>query len=396
MSSGLPHSFLFRSGPLGLLGWQWLALPIAVLVAWVLGLALSRITRAVLGRFAAHTATRWDDAILARMGQPLTVAWALAAMYAALVPLELHEAADKTLRTWLAASALVVFFWALARGVDVVHQLVGTSDWIKERPGTRSLLEIGAKIAQLFLLAIGVVALLSELGYPVASLIAGLGIGGLAVALAAQKTLENLFGALAIGADQPFRVGDFINAEGLLGTVESVGLRSTRLRTLDRTLITVPNGKLAELRVESFAVRDRLRLACAFGLAHGTSVTQVREILAGLEGVLRGHPKLWPEGVTVRLKEIGAAGLMLDIGAWFDTKDWDEFMLIREQTLLDFLGVIERAGSRLTTPSQTVHLVGPKPDAAGRWEAPPPGPTGELSASEVAPRRASPARPDPR
>jgi len=382
---------LFRSGPLGLLGWQWLALPVAVLVAWVLGLALSRITRAVLGRFAAHTATRWDDALLARMGKPLTVAWALAAMYVALVPLELHEAAENKLHTWLAASALVVFFWALARGVDVISQMIATSDWIENRPATRSWIGLGAKIAQLFLLAIGVVALLSELGYPVASLIAGLGIGGLAVALAAQKTLENLFGALSIGADQPFREGDFINAEGLLGTVESIGLRSTRLRTLDRTLITIPNGKMAELRVESFAVRDRLRLACAFGLALGTSAGQVREILAGLEGVLRAHPKLWPEGVTVRLKEIGAAGLMLDIGAWFDTKNWDEFMLIREQTLLDFLGVIERAGSRLTIPSQTVHLAGgPKPEAAA------PSAAGDLSAGEPAPRHASPARPDPR
>ena len=393
---GLPHSFLFRPGPLGLLGWQWLALPVAALVAWVLGLALSRITRAMFGRFAAHTATRWDDAILARMGKPLTVAWALAALYVALVPLELHAAAEKTLHTWLAAAALVVFFWALARGVDVVSQLVATSDWIKERPATRSLLGLGARIAQVFLLAIGVVALLSELGYPVASLIAGLGIGGLAVALAAQKTLENLFGALAIGADQPFREGDFINAEGLLGTVESIGLRSTRLRTLDRTLITIPNGKMAELRVESFAVRDRMRLACAFGLALGTSPAQVREILAGLEGVLRAHPKLWPEGVTVRLKEIGAAGLMLDIGAWFDTKNWDEFMLIREQTLLDFLTVIERAGSRLTIPSQTVHLIGPKPDAAGPFETPGQDAARELSAGELAPRHASPARPDPR
>jgi MscS family membrane protein len=270
----------------------------------------------------------------------------------------------------LAASALVVFFWALARGVDVAQQQLSGSTWIRERPGTRSLVTLGSKFAQVFLLAVGVVALLSQLGYPVASLLAGLGIGGLAVALGAQKTLENLFGALALGADQPFREGDFVSAEGLLvGTVESIGLRSTRIRTLDRTLISIPNGKLAELRVESFAVRDRLRFACTLGLVLDTTEQQMRAVLAGIEGALRAHPKLWPEGVTVRFKEIGAFSLNLDINAWFDTTDWDEFMLIREETLLSFLRIVEEAGTALALPARRVQLVGGSAPESGTTDA---------------------------
>lgn len=356
---GLPSSFLFRPGPLDLLGWQWLALPVVIVLAWVLGSLLSRITRAVLGRAAQRTTTAYDDAILARIDRPLAVGWAIACTYGLLVPLELNPRAEDMFQRWLKALGLVVFFWALARAVDVAQQQVSGSAWIRERPGTRSLVTLGSKFGQVFLLAVGVVALLSELGYPVASLLAGLGIGGLAVALAAQKTLENLFGALALGADQPLREGDFVSAEGLLvGTVESIGLRSTRIRTLDRTLISIPNGKLAELRLETFAVRDRLRLACTLGLVLETTEQQMRTVLAGLERVLRAHPKLWPEGVTVRFKEIGAFSLNLEINAWFDTTNWDEFMLIREETLLSFLRVIEDTGARLALPARTVHLIG--------------------------------------
>lgn len=119
--------------------------------------------------------------------------------------------------------------------------------------------------------AFGRVALLSELGYPVTSLVAGLGIGGLAVALAAQKTVEALFGAFSIGADQPFREGDFVRVEDFVGAVEVTGLRSTKIRTLDRTRISIPNGQLAMMRLECYSVRDRMCLACKVGLVYSTS-----------------------------------------------------------------------------------------------------------------------------
>jgi len=357
VSFAASDSFLFHPGPLGLLGWQWLALPVVLLVAWLLGSLASRLTRAVLGRVARRTSSPWDDAILARIGQPLTAAWAIAAMFALLEFLHLGVNAEEQLHRWLEAGGLVVFFWALSRTVDVAHQMVTRSRWIQDHPTTRGLLQLGSKLAQIFLLATGVVALLSQLGYPVASLVAGLGIGGLAVALAAQKTLENLFGALALGADQPFREGDFVSVEGLQGTVESIGLRSTRLRTLERTLVTIPNGKLAEMRLETFAVRDRLRFHCTLGLSLSTTAAQLRNVLAGLEAALRAHAKLWPEGSSARLKEIGAHGLVLEINAYFATTNWDELTLIREQMLIEFMAVIERSGTTLAIPASLVRLI---------------------------------------
>jgi MscS family membrane protein len=360
-------SFLLRPAPLGLLVWQWLALPLVLLLAWLLGSLASRLPRAALGRIARRMSTHWDDAIVSTIARPLTVGWAIGAAFALLVPLRLDPRAADGLHRCLRAAGLVVFFWTLSRAVDVVRQMLIGSRWILVHPTTRGLTQLGAKIAQIILLAMGLVALLSELGYPVASLLAGLGIGGLAIALAAQKTLENLFGALALGADQPFREGDFVNVEGLQGTVESIGLRSTRLRTPDRTLITIPNGKLAELRLETFAARDRLRLFCTLGLVLRTTATQLRSVISGLEAALRAHPKLWPEGLSVRLKEIGAHGLLLEINAYFATTDQDEFTRIREQMLLEFLAVIEGSGSALALPAHAVHLLNDsEPRAAAR------------------------------
>jgi MscS family membrane protein len=209
-----------------------------------------------------------------------------------------------------------------------------------------------------------VVAVLSLLGYPVASLVAGLGIGGLAVALAAQKTVENLFGAFSIGVDQPFREGDFVKIEDFVGTVEAVGLRSSRFRTLDRTVITIPNGRLADMRLESFTARDRLRLATVIGLEYRTTAAQMRDVLEGFERVLRSHPRIWLDAVVVRFREFAASSLDIEIMAWFQTADWAEFQLIRQEILLQFMDVVERAGTSFAFPTQTVHIASIPRDAS--------------------------------
>ena len=337
--------------------WQWAALPVLIAASLLGGLLLSRLTRAILGWLASRTAATWDDLLVARSAGPLTLAWMLALVYVGLPWLELSAKVRASILRTVHALFLLAFFWALWRTVDIGAQALADLRWSREHPASRSLLPLGRRISKVALVIAGVVAALSELGYSVASLVAGLGIGGLAVALAARSTLENLFGAFSIGADQPFREGDFVKIENSMGTVESVGLRSTRIRTLDRTIITLPNGKLADMQVESFAPRDRVRLACTVGLVYGTTAAQMRQVLQGLEQALRNHPKIWPEGITVRLKELGASSLDIDVMAWFNTADFDEFQLIRQEILLQFMDVVERAGSSFAFPTRTVHVV---------------------------------------
>jgi MscS family membrane protein len=194
-----------------------------------------------------------------------------------------------------------------------------------------------------------------------------LGLGGLAFALAAQKTIENLFGAFSIGIDQPFREGDFVKIEDFVATVEAIGLRSSRFRTLDRTIITIPNGKLAEMRLESFTARDRLRLATVIGLEYQTTLSQMREVLSGFERVLRAHPKIWADAVVVRFREFAASSLDVEIMAWFKTADWSEFQLIRQEILLAFIEVVEHAGTSFAFPTQTLHVAS-LPAARENWD----------------------------
>lgn len=348
---------LLRPGPWGVPTWRWLFLPLVLVVAWSLGYLLSRLTRGILTRIVRSTSTPWDEALLLRIGAPLTLAWMLCPTFFMLPWLGLSGAAKVLAERLSAAGLLIALFWGLVRSLDVGGQALAQSSWAKTHPATHSLLPLAARVAKVAVIAFGSVALLSELGYPVTSLVAGLGIGGLAVALAAQKTVENLFGAFSIGADQPFREGDFVRVEDFVGTVEVIGLRSTKIRTLDRTLISIPNGKLAEMRLESFSARDRMRLACNVGLVYSTSTAQLRVILSELERVLREHPKIWSEAVVVRFKEFGDSSLNIEVMAWFETADWSEFQLIRQELLLQFMEVVGNAGSSFAFPSRTVYMV---------------------------------------
>jgi len=348
---------LLRHGPLDLSWWQWIAIPLAALLAVLLGKLAGYLSRRVLARVVVRTATHWDDALVERLAAPLTAVWALAAAYVLKLPLGLSEAAHGRVDGALRIAAVVVFFWAGVRAIDLGFQVLAAT------PRARALgLELGLvpmlrKASKIGVVGMAVIAVLTDLGYPVASLLAGLGIGGLALALAAQKTVENLFGSVSISVDRPFQVGDFVRIEGdLMGTVETLGLRSTRVRTLDRTLVTVPNGKLADQRIETFAARDRCRLFCTLGLVYDTSAEQLRAVLAGVEQVLRGHPRIWPEGISVRFVALAASSLDVEVAAWFQTADWNEFQGIRQEVLLAFMEVVEQAGTSFAFPTQTVHL----------------------------------------
>jgi MscS family membrane protein len=356
---------LLAEGPRGLQFWQWLAIPIFAALALAAGFLLGWVTRRILGHLVSRTRTTWDDEVLRRVARPLGVLWAVV-VFGALQPwLVLGPGASGAVQHVLRALVYLVLFWAGFRSLDVAFDAAAGAPWAKANPSLAGLLPLGRKLGKVILLALGLVAVLNELGFQVASLLAGLGIGGIALALAAQKTVENLFGSLAIGVDQPFRVGDFVKIEDVVGTVETIGMRSTRIRTLDRTLVTFPNGKLADTRAETFAARDRLRLLANLGLSYGTTAEQMRTVLREGEAALRAHPKIWPDAVVVRFTELRESTLNVEVVAWFQTTDWNEFTVIRQDLLLRFMEIVERAGTSFAFPRRTVHLVTAAPPAAG-------------------------------
>lgn len=354
------------AGPGGLLWWQWLAVPLALLAAWAIGSLLGWLTRRLLGRVVARTAAEWDDELLARVQGPLATLWAVVALWLVLPGLSLPRALDDRLEHVLLGTTGFAVFWGLSRAT-----VVGFGRWrvaavSRQSLGLAGMLPLAQRISQAVLFGLGVVALLSELGFKVTSVLAGLGIGGLAFAFGAQKTVEHLFGSIAIGVDQPFRVGDFVSVEGVVGTVEAIGARSTRVRTLDRTLVSFPNGKLAEARSESISARDRIRLFANLGLTYSTTAEQMRRVLAEVEAALRAHPKIWPDAMAVRFNDFRDSSLNVEVMAWFQTTDWNEFTAIRQELFLGFMEIVERAGTSFAFPTRTVHLVDGRAPGAGR------------------------------
>ncbi|MBU6429979.1 MAG: mechanosensitive ion channel family protein [Cyanobacteria bacterium REEB65] len=344
----------------GLVWWQWATLPVIGATCAGLGWAASKIASAFLGRAAARTRVLWDDALTRLLAGPIGMAAAVVVAASILPALSLPAASIALAQRILRTATLLVVFWTLARSVDVAEASAAQSPWAKQHASARALLPVGSRILKVLVWVGAGLSFLADFGFPVTSLVAGLGIGGLAFALAAQKTVEHLFGAVALGLDQPLRVGDFVKVDDFVGTVESIGVRSTRIRTLDRTVISLPNGKLAEMRIETFAARDRIRLSTQIGLTYDTSVEQLRQVLGEFERILRDHPHVWPDAVIVRFSNLGESSLDIAVMAWFQC-DWDAFMVARQDILLQFMEAVERAGSSFAFPSRTVYHVGPPP-----------------------------------
>lgn len=343
-----------RVGPHELRWWQCIALVPLLFVAWCLSFAINRLAwvliKGWLPEHGAETARKLHG--------PAKLAWTIVAAYALLPWLSLYEPADEFVRRGLSAAFLVAFFWALWKAVELSQHAVGSALWAKSSPTSASILTFGARVGKLVVAAFAFVAVLAELGYPVASIITGLGIGGIALALAAQKTVENLFGAFSLAVDQPFREGDTVTVDSITGTVETIGLRSTRIRTVERSLITIPNGKLAEMRIETLSARDRLRLYFVIGLAHTDGAT-LSKIVHGIEALLRASALLVPDSASVRLIALTDSAMNIEVAAMLQTTDNAVFLAARQGFLLDIVELVEREEAALAHPVSSIQLTEP-------------------------------------
>ena len=352
---------LLEVGPRGLHWWQWLALPLALVLAPALGWLIGWVTRKVLGHLAQRTATTWDDLLLERLAPPITFFWALVVAAALRPVLALDGGFDDLVGRAIKAGFFLAVFWGAFRAIDVAFGVLAEAPAARRDAGLRGLIPLLRKAAKVAALALGLIAVLTELGFQVTSLLAGLGIGGLAVALAAQKTVENLIGSVSIGVDQPFRVGDFVAVDGVMGNVEQVGMRSTRIRTLDRTLVTIPNGKLADQRIESYAARDRFRLTVTLGLSYSTTAGQMRRVIDEVRTLLISHPANGPDAPVVRFTGFADSSLTVEVMAWLVASDFNAFTALRGEIYLRMMEIVEQAGTSFAFPTRTVQLVPPTP-----------------------------------
>ena len=223
--------------------------------------------------------------------------------------------------------------------------------------------ELDANLLRMLSLVSGVVAAviilahgLQNLGLPIASILTGLGIGGLAIALAIRPTLENLIGGFVLFLDKPIRVGDWCSFGETVGIVEQIGVRSIQIRALDRTLITIPNAQFADMQIVNRTRRDRMLIDQTIGLRYETTTDQLYLVLARMREACYAHPAIETKTVRIRFAGYGDFALLIEVFIFAKTKDVEEYYAIREDILIRFQGIVQEAGSGFAFPSRTIYL----------------------------------------
>ncbi len=330
--------------------WQWIALLLIGGGAALAGALFVPLARRLLQPFFRRAP------ILDLAAGPLALLAMVAAFSAAKRGLRLALPAERVIDGVLHAGAVVAFTWLALRTVDLVEKRATRRLVVYGQAAGRAAIVLARRGAKAVIVLLATLVTLQSFGLDVTALVAGLGVGGIAVALAAQKSLENLFGGLTIVADQPARVGDFCRLGNLAGTIEDIGLRSTRVRTLERSVVTIPNAELASMQVDNFSRRDRFWYHPTFGLRYETTPDQLRYVLVAAREILYAHPRVDPDPARIRFVGFGSSSLDLEIFAYVRATTYDDYLEVAEDLNLRLMDVVSSAGTGFAFPSQTVYV----------------------------------------
>ncbi len=326
------------------------------------GFVLRRILLIILAKSieqARQSRFRYDHLFLESLSNPLGWVPLVFAIYlASLVlqlpsePINLQFFAASLFR----ASWILLTVWASIRLFEVICDIWAEIAAKTETKLDDQMVPIVRKSGRVFLIIIGIVLFLQNMGYSVGSLIASLGIGGAALALASKDTLANLFGSLVIFFDRPFQIGDWIEVHDIEGTVEDVGLRTIRIRTFANSIITVPNSFFTTSIINNWSQMQKRRIKMTIGLTYDTSSEQMQQALKAIRDIILEDESLHHDFFLVNFVGFGAYSLDILIYCFTKTTAWKEHMDAKEEFLLKIMRKVEELGLEFAFPTQTVHL----------------------------------------
>ncbi len=242
------------------------------------------------------------------------------------------------------------------RAIDIFMDVLARRATQTESKLDDSLVPLLRTAVRLFVTFVGLLFVLQNLDINVSSLIAGLGLGGLAIALAAQDTVRNLLGGVTIFADKPFEVGDWVVVDGVEGTVEAVGFRSTRVRTFYNSLISVPNGNLMDSGIDNMGQRRWRRYKTTLGVAYHTKPDQLQAFVEGIRAIIQANPGMRQDYYIVEFHGFGATSLDILVYCFIDAEDWNEELRTRHVLNLDIMRLAESLQVEFAFPTQTLHI----------------------------------------
>ena len=334
-----------------------ISVPILVwLVSTLIRVVIMTFVLAPIRRYAKTTQTDIDDRILRIIERPiriLLIGLAIAIISTALqFTGDLDEIADNI------ANALIItsIFHFVYNLVDIIGI---TSENVRRFTGIHiedRLLPFLRVVAKFFLVIMGLLIVVQEFGYSITGLLASFGVIGLAVSLAAQDTVANVIGFTSIVSDNPFEMGDYIVTGDIAGTVEKVGVRTTRIRKLDQYLVTIPNHNLTDAAVTNWSRLSKRRLDFYVGLSYQTTASQMRDILQQIRDMLKDRDTIDTESVIVNFVEFDDSALNIRIIAYILLADWAEFTTEQEQINLEIMDIVETVGVSMAFPSTSVYI----------------------------------------
>ena len=251
---------------------------------------------------------------------------------------------------------LLITVWMLFGGMNLFRDVYAARLQRHGRPGAAVLLSPAGNAIKLLISVAAILIYMDKIGINITTVLAGLGVGGIAVALALQKPMEDVFGAFTLYTQQPIRVGDFCRVGTETGTIEEIGLRTTRLRTLSNTLIAIPNARLANEPIDNISARRMIRYRPILRLRYDTTPEQMQQILNGIRDLLRSHEQILPDSQRVRFKEIADDALLIEANSYLNTTDWPTYLELAEELNIRILQIVADAGTSLSLPAKTLHL----------------------------------------
>ena len=339
---------------------HWIVLVATLLIPFaLLILIFSVAVRVIRGNVHEPDRRRGLDAWYASMRWPLIIFFTISTQLVWMLLRMRSLGFTLTSRVTYARVALVLdviaLAWLLRRFLTLRLERARRLVMEKDRTGTESLVLLGERLLRTLVVLVAVFAILAIVGVDTKTALAGLGIGGIALALGAQRTVENLLGGILLLTDKALAIGDFCSISNRVGVVEDITLRSVRQRTLERTLVSIPAGALAQSGIENFATREKILAQSTLRLRYGTSVEQVTRILGGIRKLLDENPNLESATSRVRLVNFGADAIELEVFAYVLTADYNRFLEMRERLLLQIASVVEAAGSGFA-PTRFIHV----------------------------------------
>jgi MscS family membrane protein len=322
--------------------WRWIALLAIGFVLWFGAGLFSRALVLTFGRLTNGNASQ--------LRKPVRVCLAIAGARGAMALAPPSALPRMYIERALAMAFALGLAWAGAAAVDYIAERWRTRLDPRMKAMTYSVLPLGRQVIKILFFLIAILAVVSAWGYNTTTILAGLGVGGIAIALAAQKTIENLFGGISVISDRPVLVGDFCRFGAHVGTVMHIGLRSTRIRTLDRTILSVPNCQFSATELENFSARDKIWFHVTLSLRRDTTSDQVRRVVSALGDILKQHSKVETGDIPVRFVGIGNYSLDVEVFAYVTTSDYDVFLGVQQELLLEMLQAVERVGAALAVP----------------------------------------------